>query len=218
MKCFRWRIADECGPKKTLKCALRHRVQLDGTLFPLDSLTRSVMIASPGFNRSSPHGAYFNRNLCIYNISLNCSQEMVELEPNIIQTTSLSDAEDCLDYLSFHVPSRREPVMKQLVVKRSWIQWLTAPSFLLTSMQFCGVTTTSMIWASIKSKPAAKQQSKNQHPNQHLNQHRRQHWNQHQNQHQSQHRKQHRSHQNQHRSHQNQHQNQHQLIILVMYQ
>ena len=114
MKCFRWRIADECGPKRTLKCALRHRVQLDGTLFPLDSLTQSVMITSPGFNRSSPHGAYFNRNLCIYNISLNCPQEMVELEPNLLQTTSLSDAEDCLDYLSFHVPSRREPVMKQL--------------------------------------------------------------------------------------------------------
>ena len=113
MNCFRWRLADECGPNRTVKCALRHRYNLDMTMIPHDVWTQSITITSPGFNRTRPYGAYYNKNFCIYNVSLNCPQELVELTPTL-QTTSLSDAEDCSDYLSFHIPSRREPVMKQL--------------------------------------------------------------------------------------------------------
>ena len=105
MKCFRWRAADQCGSDRRLKCALRDR-GLGGDIFTDATLT-SATIYSPGFNR----GRYFNRNFCIYNISLQCPDELVELEPTHT-TTNLSDSHNCRDYLSFHVDSERQPLMR----------------------------------------------------------------------------------------------------------
>ena len=100
-----------CGPNSdTVKCALRHRTKLDSRL-TVNTDSTTVTMISPGFNRSHPHGSYYNRNLCIYNISLNCKDENVKLEPHFV-TTYLSDADTCLDYLSFHINSQREPLMK----------------------------------------------------------------------------------------------------------
>ena len=109
MECFRWRLADDCGPDHdTLKCDLRHRTELDQTLI-VTSQGSSVTFRSPGFDRRNP--GYKNRNLCIYNISLNCDGNAAELEPST-QTTSLSDGDTCQDYLSFHMDSQRQPLMK----------------------------------------------------------------------------------------------------------
>ncbi len=104
MKCFKWRTAEKCGPENSLKCALRQRTDLDATLTTYDN-SQNVVILSPGFERQEP--AYYNRNFCIYNISLNCQHELVDLTP-FHRTTNLSDADTCEDYLSFHVGSRRE--------------------------------------------------------------------------------------------------------------
>ena len=103
MKCFKWRTADKCGSQNTYKCALRHRADLDATLTTYDN-SQSVVLLSPGFDRQDP--AYFNRNFCIYSISLKCQYESVALTP-FHRTTNLSDADTCQDYLSFHDGSRR---------------------------------------------------------------------------------------------------------------
>ncbi len=109
MKCFKWRTADKCGPENSLKCALRQRTNLDAPLTTYAN-SQSVVLLSPGFDRQEPHGAYYNRNFCIYNISLNCQHELVDLTP-FHRTTNLSDADTCQDYLSFHVGSHRSREM-----------------------------------------------------------------------------------------------------------
>ncbi len=109
MKCFKWRTADKCGPENSLKCALRQRTNLDAPLTTYAN-SQSVVLLSPGFERQEHHGAYYNRNFCIYNISLNCQHELVDLTP-FHRTTNLSDADTCEDYLSFHVRSHKSREM-----------------------------------------------------------------------------------------------------------
>jgi hypothetical protein len=104
-RCFRWRIADSCGQDHTLKCSLRHRENLHESITTNADLTRAT-IFSPGFEKQKPK--YFNRNFCIYNISLNCPDEMVELVPSEL-TTEFADTRD---YLSFHVNSTRRPFLE----------------------------------------------------------------------------------------------------------
>ena len=107
MRCFRWRLADECGPDNKLKCSLRNRNNLNQPL-ETDSYRTEVTLRSPGFERKNP--GYYNKNFCIYNISLDCPEEMVELIPTK-RTTQLSDPTDnCRDYLSFHTDSHRLPL------------------------------------------------------------------------------------------------------------
>ncbi len=114
MECFRWRVARECGRDRVgVKCSLKHRAALDATL---DTTTngQSLTFLSPGFyrqNTSNPKGAYFNRNLCIFNISLDCPNQLVELTP-LERTNSLSDPDTCRDYLSFHTHSSTRPNFK----------------------------------------------------------------------------------------------------------
>lgn len=109
VRCFRWRLADNCGSEHSLKCSLRHRANLYQALATDSSLTQATLL-SPGFDR--PNQAYYNRNLCIYNISLDCpEEEEVELIPTD-RTTYLSDAQTCRDYLSFHVESQTPPLIE----------------------------------------------------------------------------------------------------------
>ena len=75
---------------------------------------QSVSFLSPGFYRrsaSQPKGAYFNRNFCIFNISLDCPDKMAELVPSE-HTNSLSDSDTRRDYLSFHTHSSTRPNFK----------------------------------------------------------------------------------------------------------
>lgn len=113
VRCFRWRLADNCGPEHSLKCSLRHRANLHQALATDTSRTQATLL-SPGFNRPK-NQAYYNRNLCIYNISLDCGTEEGEGEVELIptqRTTSLSDAHTCRDYLSFHVESQVPPLLE----------------------------------------------------------------------------------------------------------
>lgn len=108
MECFRWRIADNCGPEKSVKCSLRSRDFL-GMSLTTDSQPSQAILLSPGFDKRNPR--YYNKNFCIYNISLDCPVEMVELIPTA-RTTQLSDAQSCRDYLSFHTTSQRTPLIE----------------------------------------------------------------------------------------------------------
>lgn len=114
VKCFRWRIARQCGDNDDIiKCSLKHRVRLDKILEPTNQ-GQSVTLLSPGFHRyntTDPKGAYYNRNFCVFNISLSCPEEMVELKPSA-RTNTLSDAHNCQDYLSFHIHSTPNPLFK----------------------------------------------------------------------------------------------------------
>ena len=114
VKCFQWRVARECGRDRVgVKCSLKHRAALDNTLESTQN-RKSVTFLSPGFyrqNTSNPKGAYFNRNFCIFNISLNCDEVMVEMTP-LERTNSLSDPDTCQDYLSFHTHSSTRPDFK----------------------------------------------------------------------------------------------------------
>ncbi len=101
VKCFRWRVARQCGDlQNEVRCSLKHRVALNDILEPSND-EQSVTFTSPGFERQTPTGAYYNRNFCIFNISLSCQSDMVQLTP-LDRTTPLSDADTCQDYLSFH--------------------------------------------------------------------------------------------------------------------
>ena len=111
MKCFRWRLADNCGPNHdTLRCSLSHLEEKDQTIL-VNAQSSSATFLSPGFDEIAEDSVYGKRNLCIYNISLDCADNLVELVPSS-RTTSLSDAETCRDYLSFHVDSQRAPLMQ----------------------------------------------------------------------------------------------------------
>lgn len=116
VKCFRVRFADQCGANDELRCALRHRINLDNKAIT-DSYYSEATFRSPGFFRRRP--AYYNRNFCIYNISLTCPEEIVNVEQTV--STGLSDTED---YLSFHTGSKRKPVkvlnMEKLQNSRSF--------------------------------------------------------------------------------------------------
>ena len=107
MRCYRWRIADNCGEDDALKCSMRHRGKLYREL-DTDTQLSTATLYSPGFSR----GKYQNRNFCIYNVSLDCAQEMVEVKPAVGTTTSLSDADTRRDYLSFHLHDQRIPLME----------------------------------------------------------------------------------------------------------
>lgn len=112
MRCFRWRIADNCGEDRSLKCSMRHRANLDDTLITDGS---AYHLRSPGFDKRGNRSRYYNRNFCIYNVSLDCPDEMVELVPTS-STTKLSDThpEPCQyqDYLTFHIDSKRKPLIE----------------------------------------------------------------------------------------------------------
>ena len=114
VKCFRWRVARECGEDSVeVRCSLKHRSSLDAVLEPTHN-GQSVSFLSPGFYRrstSQPKGAYFNRNFCIFNISLDCPEKMAELVPSE-RTNSLSDSDTRRDYLSFHTHSSSRPNFK----------------------------------------------------------------------------------------------------------
>ena len=141
VKCFRWRVARECGRDSLgVKCSLKHRTALDVTLEPLHQ-GQSVTFISPGFHRQTttkPKGAYYNRNFCIFNISLDCQDEMVELTPSE-RTNTLSDSDTCQDYLSFHTYSSSHPHIKlcgKQIMDRTEYQ-------LLPSSRFYGVLWTN---------------------------------------------------------------------------
>lgn len=108
MRCYRWRIADNCGPENTVKCSLRHRDNLYTSLATNSQVSQATLL-SPGFGKKNP--GYYNKNFCIYNVSLDCPEEMVELVPTA-RTTQLSDTQSCRDYLSFHVNSQRTPLIE----------------------------------------------------------------------------------------------------------
>ena len=96
-----------------VKCSLKHRSNLNAVLEPTYN-GQSVSFLSPGFYRQStsqPKGAYFNRNFCIFNISLDCPDKMAELVPSEV-TNSLSDSETRRVYLSFHTQSFSRPNFK----------------------------------------------------------------------------------------------------------
>ena len=107
-RCFRWRLADNCGLENAVKCSLRHRNDLYQSSIASADLNEATLF-SPGFEKPRP--GYFNKNFCIYNISLDCPDEMVELTPTQT-TTGLNDTQSCRDYLSFHVDSQRTPLME----------------------------------------------------------------------------------------------------------
>ena len=113
VKCFRWRVARQCETRQSqVRCSLKHRPNLDVILET--NHEQSVTFTSPGFHRQNttePKGAYYNRNFCIFNISLSCQEELVELKPSE-RTNSLSDADTCRDYLSFHATSTPYPNFK----------------------------------------------------------------------------------------------------------
>ena len=104
MKCFKIRTAEGCTQGNDLHCSMRSRSRQvnEDKLVVVGALHQSVTMYSPGHNQSRPH--YFNRNFCIYNISLNCPGEVVTLnsKPN---TLPLSDNDTCEDYLWFEATS-----------------------------------------------------------------------------------------------------------------
>ena len=106
MKCFKIRTGDGCTQGNYLHCSMRSRSKQinEDSLLVVGALQRSVTMYSPGHNQSRPH--YFNRNFCIYNISLNCPSEVITLnsKPN---TLPLSDNlnNTCDDYLLFEATS-----------------------------------------------------------------------------------------------------------------
>ena len=141
MKCFRWRVARECGKENVeVKCSLKHRAALDAVLEPMQQ-GQSVTFTSPGFHRQNttePKGAYYNRNFCIFNISLVCPDRMVELIP-LEPTNTLSDSDTCQDYLSFHTHSSSHPHFKlcgRQIMDRTQYQ-------LMPSSRFYGVLWTN---------------------------------------------------------------------------
>ena len=109
VRCFNWKFADDCGADHdTLRCRLRQRYDFNQSTL-ISAHSSSATLLSPGYDRTNP--GYYNRNYCIYNISLDCPSNVVELEPTS-RTTGLSDAQPCRDYLSFHVDSQRHPLIK----------------------------------------------------------------------------------------------------------
>ena len=104
MKCYKIRTAEGCTDGNDLHCSMRSRrrhINEEKLVIAAPS-NRSVTFYSPGHNQTRPH--YFNRNFCIYNISLNCPGQIVALnsKPN---TLPLSDNDTCEDYLWFDVSS-----------------------------------------------------------------------------------------------------------------
>ena len=95
-------MARECGRDSLgVKCSLKHRAVLDVTLEPIHQ-EQSVTFISPGFYRQTttePKGAYYNTKYCIFSISLDCPDRMVELIP-LEPTNTLSDSDTCHDYTS----------------------------------------------------------------------------------------------------------------------
>ena len=110
MRCFRWRTEDKCGDEQKLKCSLRPRDNLERKI-QINSLSTEAHLISPGFNRRNP--GYWNRNFCLYNISLDCPANQVKITRNLA-TTSLSDGETCRDYLSFHIDSQEFAIIPRL--------------------------------------------------------------------------------------------------------
>ena len=104
----------ECGKNSVeVRCSPKYRADLDADFEPTHN-GQSVSFLSPGFYRrstSQPKGAYFNRNFCIFNISLDCPDKMAELVPSEY-TNSLTDSDTRRDYLSFHTHSSTHPNFK----------------------------------------------------------------------------------------------------------
>lgn len=129
MKCFRWRIADKCGEDDSLKCSLRHRPNQDQEIRTNPYATEAYFF-SPGYTRIKP--GYSNENFCLYNISLDCPDNLVDIIPHGPTTTQLSDGETCTDYLSFHVNDQRLPVTKlcgDKIADRSLYRPISSSSF-----------------------------------------------------------------------------------------
>lgn len=110
MRCFRWRTGDKCGEEQKLKCSLRHRPNQDRDISTNHDSTEAHFF-SPGYDRTNP--GYYNKNFCLYNISLDCPDNLVEITPNI-PSTPLSDGETCTDYLSFHVDNNKQSPITRL--------------------------------------------------------------------------------------------------------
>ena len=110
MRCFRWRTGDKCGEEQRLKCSLRPRNNLERKI-QINSLSTEAQLLSPGYDRRNP--GYYNKNFCLYNISLDCPDNQVKITRNL-PTTSLSDGENCRDYLSFHVDSEEFSIIPRL--------------------------------------------------------------------------------------------------------
>ena len=106
MKCFKIRTAEGCTQGNVLHCSMRSRSRQinEDRLLVVGALQQSVTMYSPGHDQSRPY--YFNRNFCIYNISLTCPGEVVTLDSNP-NTLPLSDNDTCEDYLWFKASSSR---------------------------------------------------------------------------------------------------------------
>ena len=105
MKCFKRRTADGCtGGTNHFRCLMKGRSKQvkEDQLLIKGALHQSVIIYSPGYNKTNPF--YLNRNFCLYNVSLDCPGQTVSLysKPN---TLPLSDADSCKDYLWFDTSS-----------------------------------------------------------------------------------------------------------------
>ena len=101
MKCYSIRTAEGCTDGNDLHCSMRSRRRHinEEKLVIAAPYNRSVTFYSPGHNQTRPH--YFNRNFCIYNISLNCPGQTVTLNSKPNSTVPLSDGDTCEDYLWF---------------------------------------------------------------------------------------------------------------------
>ena len=132
MKCFRWRVARECGKDNfEVKCNPKHRAALDTILESMHQ-GQSVTFTSPGFHRqntSEPKGAYFNRNFCIFNISL--AYHFAHTPPRLILTSSS-------------------------VGDKSWTELNTNSCHHQVSMEYCGQMTTRTREEDLKLKLDAK--------------------------------------------------------------
>lgn len=107
MKCYKRRTAENCISGFHLRCSMRNRSQVEQDI-TVGPCNRSATMISPGYcyTRSEPY--YYNNNFCIYNISLNCPGETVNLISKL-KDYGLADGETCEDYLWFDTSSNGQP-------------------------------------------------------------------------------------------------------------
>ena len=107
MKCYKWRIAENCLSGFHLRCSLRSRGNLEEDVM-VGLCNRSATMFSPGFCYTETVSYYSNYNFCIYNISLNCPGEIVNLTSRLTDY-GLADGDTQEDYLWFDTSSTGHP-------------------------------------------------------------------------------------------------------------
>ena len=109
MKCFKIRTADGCTEAHHFRCLMNRRSKQvrEDQLLVEGPLRQSATLFSPGYNKAKPF--YLNRNFCIYNVSLDCSEGQTVSLNSKPSTQPLSDADTCQDYLWFDTSSSGLP-------------------------------------------------------------------------------------------------------------